>query len=635
MIFSLAYNILYATIIPVSEPLIILSALFLLVIFAIVFNNHYTFLITLGFIGAAALLLFARWDESWLSKTDTAGMAAYLRDLILFVRGYLPYKDSYGPIITCCVCAFLALYMTLSLYVTFQFYFASLLGIGVFAVNWLMDYKRSEISFIIFVFCFCVLLYKKLNKKNADVNRTAILMTPVFILVIACANYLPAANKGWDNSKVIEHFREPLNRANDFFYFIFNPKYFSFQTTGFEGGGGRLGGSLALNNREIMRVTSDSPVYLAGLIKDAYTGNAWLNSSEGFTLPYSEDGALSEALETRLNVPDQPLQWVFGSYAEKIVTYKHMTVNIGSARTGTIFRPLKNNGVSINTELTLLTDNFGDMRLSDVLAANAEYNFEYMDIDYSAPVIQNILRQCHRGFYREGLDNDMYVSLLTSANGARNGGQAQAGLTDAFNEQNLPNQRFIWAMWEYQNRSHPGVMKLDPLGYFRDKLIPYAGYVYDTFLGIPETTPQRVRDLALQLTAGADNDYDRAKAIESYLIKIPYTLTPDPVPQNRDFVDYFLFDGKEGYCTYYASAMAVMCRAIGLPARYIEGYVMPPEKTDGVYQITNLQAHAWPEVYFEGFGWVPFEPTAPYSYGYYQTTPAPNLQIFSPDFAAC
>ena len=633
MIFSLAYNIIFATVIPVSIPVIIFSVIFFLIVFAIIFNNHYTFLITLGFLAAAALIIFVGWDSSWLSDSNATGIFAYFRDLIMFIRGYLPYEDSYGPVITIFVCGFLALYMTLSLYISFQFYFTALLGIGVFVVNWIMDYKHSDISFIIFIFCFCVLLYKKMNNRKVDVNRMAIYMMPACLLVMTCAYSLPTANKEWDTKGAVDLFKNPLETTNDFFYFIFNPKYFSFQSTGFEGRNGRLGGSLNMNNRDVMQVKAERPAYLSGYIKDTYTGDAWLNSKPGFRLPYSKDDACFELNETQFNLPlhisyDQNGDWSL-SHNQPV---RQLTVNIGASKTGTIFRPMKNNGVKIDTKLNILTDSYGDICLSDVMSANAEYSFDYLDINYSDEAVQDVLRQSHRGMYSEAVEAGLYtdsIELLTQAGNSNTFG----GFDE--NDARLYGQKFKWGLLEYAHRSWPEVNTFDLIEYFNDKLIPYADYVYKTFLGVPEIVPQRVRDLAYELTAQANNDYDRAKAIESYLIKFPYTLMPGDPPRDQDFVDYFLFDGKEGYCTYYASAMAILCRCIGLPTRYVEGYAMPPDgSVNGIYNITNLQAHAWVEAYFEGFGWVPFEPTAPYSFNFYQVTPPLNTQVFTQDFAA-
>lgn len=75
-----------------------------------------------------------------------------------------------------------------------------------------------------------------------------------------------------------------------------------------------------------------------------------------------------------------------------------------------------------------------------------------------------------------------------------------------------------------------------------------------------------------------------------------------------DFVTDFLFNTQEGYCTYFASAMTVLCRMVGLPARYVEGYQAIPDE-NGLAYVTGLQAHAWTEVYFEGFGWLTFDAT--------------------------
>jgi hypothetical protein len=117
-----------------------------------------------------------------------------------------------------------------------------------------------------------------------------------------------------------------------------------------------------------------------------------------------------------------------------------------------------------------------------------------------------------------------------------------------------------------------------------------------------------VRLLAEQITAGLETPYDKAKAIETYLRQIPYNDQISGPREGQDGVDYFLFDAKTGYCDYYASAMVVMLRSVGVPARYVRGYSQG-SKVDGVYQLLESDGHAWPEVFFPGFGWVEFEPT--------------------------
>lgn len=126
---------------------------------------------------------------------------------------------------------------------------------------------------------------------------------------------------------------------------------------------------------------------------------------------------------------------------------------------------------------------------------------------------------------------------------------------------------------------------------------------------LPDSVPERVLDLAQQVAGWATTPYDQAKALETFLRQYPYSLDVELPPAGRDPVDYFLFDLQAGYCDYYASAMVVMARSLGLPARLAGGYLAQPA-VDGVQTIRQLNAHSWAEVYFPGYGWLEFEPTA-------------------------
>lgn len=127
---------------------------------------------------------------------------------------------------------------------------------------------------------------------------------------------------------------------------------------------------------------------------------------------------------------------------------------------------------------------------------------------------------------------------------------------------------------------------------------------------LPQSTPERIADLAREITASQPTPFDQARALETFLRQYPYTLEVPSPPARRDPVDYFLFDLQRGYCDYYASAMVVMARALGLPARLAIGYLAQPPGEDGVQVIYEINAHAWVEVYFAGYGWIEFEPTA-------------------------
>jgi transglutaminase-like putative cysteine protease len=144
----------------------------------------------------------------------------------------------------------------------------------------------------------------------------------------------------------------------------------------------------------------------------------------------------------------------------------------------------------------------------------------------------------------------------------------------------------------------------------RDAGSSYPNWVVPRYLQLPESLPQRVRLLAEEITQGQDTPYNKAVAVERYLRNIPYNDQIAGPGLAQDGVDYFLFDAKEGYCDYYASAMVVLLRAVDVPARYVRGYSQGEKGDDGLYHVREWDGHAWPEVFFPNYGWVEFEPTA-------------------------
>lgn len=138
----------------------------------------------------------------------------------------------------------------------------------------------------------------------------------------------------------------------------------------------------------------------------------------------------------------------------------------------------------------------------------------------------------------------------------------------------------------------------------------YPQKIIDRY-GDTSRVPRRVADLAHRLTRAVDAPYRQAIILQNYLRSLPYSLAIPPPPADRDVVDYFLFEARTGYCDYYASAMVTMARSLGIPARLAVGYATGNfDAASGAYLVTADMAHSWPELYFPGIGWVPFEPTA-------------------------
>ena len=138
----------------------------------------------------------------------------------------------------------------------------------------------------------------------------------------------------------------------------------------------------------------------------------------------------------------------------------------------------------------------------------------------------------------------------------------------------------------------------------------YPGWVTDTYLQLPDNLPQRVRDMAEEVTVGAQTPYEKAMAVQEYLRQYTYDQKIDPPPFNADGIDYFLFESKRGYSEYFGSAMTVMLRSAGVPARLVAGHSSGVlDEASGQWVIRDMDSHAWSEAYFPGYGWVEFEPT--------------------------
>lgn len=138
---------------------------------------------------------------------------------------------------------------------------------------------------------------------------------------------------------------------------------------------------------------------------------------------------------------------------------------------------------------------------------------------------------------------------------------------------------------------------------------------------LPDGLPDRVRELALEITEGKTDWFEKARALEGYFrsSEYAYDRVNVAVPgEDDDYVDQFLFETKRGYCDNYSTSMVVMARSLGIPARWVKGYTEGQftgyaESGLSIYEVTNNNAHSWVEIYFPGTGWVPFEPTQGFS----------------------
>lgn len=158
----------------------------------------------------------------------------------------------------------------------------------------------------------------------------------------------------------------------------------------------------------------------------------------------------------------------------------------------------------------------------------------------------------------------------------------------------------------------------------------YEAYVYTNYLDYPRDSLKRLEQQCQQSSAlGGSLEEISEYIVNTLRESAVYNMNPGTIPRDEELTEYFLYERKEGYCVHFATAATLMFRMMGVPARYVAGYMATPgsfvQQEDGNWQSTVLdsRAHAWTEIYISGLGWVPVEATPGYGAGG-TPTPAPE-----------
>ena len=677
-VFPLIITILMGTLLEYTIANVFWMCLAFVVLTSFMFFNKKSLIVSCAVIALAALFTYAQTFAYDWSETITYPIVQRVHNAFLFSIGHIGYEQEYVLLIIAGITLLITFLAAISLYWSFSFYPMFALGAVIFIISWSFGYPYDDINVLMFLLAMLVLFIRKLNstskysRQRTTNNKLVLFSIPVCILVFAISVFAPKPAIEYNREGIADFFRDPIASVQEFLFFTFNPKYFSLHTSGFGDASGRLGGRVRLSRHEVMRVFTDERIYLVGGYMDTYTGDRWLSSFYEF-VPYEDNDFIfraeySELLKnflfphrwglpglasnrgygfhlvlhfisersdiygllytSNLDVytqaalrairnnsvgidmdvlmpiyltPDKTTAYInilsYNSHlvwAERVegipafLFNQEVTIDIGPARTGSLFVADKANRdlvIENQPEIELTISGNNAIRADRALPRNTRYSFTFTRIDYSNPFVQELLDLASEGFYSMVLTSDLPEDIFTQ------------------------ELREIYEQWEIHARE-----------------------IREVFTQLPDTLPQRVFDLAEEITAGLTSDYQRARAVERFLLdNFTYNLNVPSLPLGRDFVDYFLFEMDEGYCVYFATAMAVLLRCVGIPTRYVVGYMLPPSRVnDEYFLVTGEHAHSWVDVYLEGFGWKPFEPTPPQHYT--QAGLIPNFDIFSPDF---
>jgi hypothetical protein len=382
----------------------------------------------------------------------------------------------------------------------------------------------------------------------------------------------------------------------------------------------RLGGDLNLSDEEVALVNSSQPVYLAAHRYNRYDGHGWSTDVEStfrgegsdsndwpplvtfepgnevFLSPaVIQDRERDEAMITVLK-PKGDLLFTIETY---LSTTERASVQLGWQQLIDARFPIA--GADVNAQPVDLREFIGFLQQTNFVLDPATNKWVPSDA-FQAELIaqkQDDLRDRH-------LDVTWEVNAAGEAETLIINGQIPVyDDVEAVRVEDNPE--------EGQQYQVTGLVSLASAQALRDAPVDDPAFITSRYLGNPTTVSAATVDLARNLTAGLSNRYDKAVVIQEYLRETyPYDENVDVAPDDRDAVDYFLFEGQRGYCEYFASAMVVMLRSVDVPARLVAGFHSAPyDSESGGYLYREKQAHTWVEVYFPAYGWIPFEPTPP------------------------
>lgn len=382
-----------------------------------------------------------------------------------------------------------------------------------------------------------------------------------------------------------------------------------------------VGGPLSLTDEpEVMvQIDAETAPYLKARTYDSYTGRGWVSSSAG---AFAEaDGSDRQSPELRYNP-----NWEVALSAEARNERQSTTAQITplSPSTDTVFAIDSFLASDVQTVVRMSWMSVTDMPLTVSIS-----NLHQLPPDVQllgSYLLQSELSGETTAWGPSATSATMQSAIDEEVNDlARRGIQVRwtatsDGIVDRlFVTGRLPVFDDVEAVFRSQSTttttSTYSVTSLTSVA-TSDQLIAagsaYPEWVVDRYLPTGDTLTARTVDLAQEIVGEETNPYLQAVLIEEWLrTNITYDESVQAPPGGQDLVDYVLFDNRNGYCEHYSAAMTVMLRTLGVPARVAVGYAPGDwDAETGAYLYRQNNAHAWVEVFFPGYGWIPFEPTA-------------------------
>lgn len=557
MVGSLAQSLFTSLYLPAPFYKTLLIGLIFYIILSILFIR---LRITLPIVMVILIILWL--FNSPLPEDWSARVLDFLQWAALYPIGLISFNESFVFPFVLLVTGILSLILFIFAIKRSSFIISLIIGAVLLGTEWF--YGHTQITPYLWIFSFSLIVimaskrYRSLpiSAHLADHGLWLAWVLPLSIIIILTAFIAIPKDTTHLKWQALEDITDEI-REKRFGSSVFtDPRQpFRLSSTGFAQSNEELGGPVKIEGDVALKVRSSIPTYLRGSVLNTYTGTSWKDTTD----------------DRRYNLFNRSLESV-----------KERAYDLDEA----MWKDQK------------AIDRLIEQNLLVPYHISIEHVGLKSSVLFNAQFVHNIMPGGKNSFVP-------YFNNKGESFTSRDLEDQEFYIIEGIIP-NIGNQKFKDLIEEYSNLSINTAEDIE-----ESNEISKQNYIEQNYTQLPDTIPKRVVDLSLTITEDALSPFDKAIKIQNYLMdNFSYTLDTPYTPPGRDFVDYFLFDLQEGYCTYFATAMAVMGRAVGLPVRYIEGFAMPPKPyLNDMYNVRKSDAHAWVEVYFPNIGWIPFDPT--------------------------
>lgn len=418
-------------------------------------------------------------------------------------------------------------------------------------------------SFLVIMIYLAELVQVTWDKSGyTDLKSHIALITPVIMLVFILGCVIPAPEEPFDWRLAKDIWKMTVTEYKRFTGYLANKKD-EYQYTGFsdEGSfGGAVSGSK--NGKEVMMIYTDDKsfdrLYMGGITFEDFVSNGWETDLKG-----EDNYRQFDLLETRAAITKYNQGYEREYIAEDTIEVESRLFN-----TKHIFLPSKSNLDSKKTVIPKYKETEENVLTNSRMRYGDSYSLSY---------------------YRLNFANEDLIALIDSAK---------------------PIEE---AEWNSIIRK-AAVSDKDDCSY--ENYLAYRNAIQQKYGETTGISPE-LQAVIDEVTTGIEGDFERLKALSDYLQTMEYSTHPGLIPAEvtnaTEYLDYFILQSKSGYCVHYATAMTLLARECGYPARYVQGYYVKRTSKLNEVLVTEKYAHSWAEVYFDNFGWVTFEATPGYS----------------------